>query len=212
MNEGHKIKLVPWDLDMTWGYDWSGEYPTLLYEENETIYKIDGLLTNSDNINNSLKKRYFELRETVLSVDNVFVENSTIEGIGNERIEVYVGGIMGGVCWENNNNPTTISNSYVYDSVVSAKANYSTYNNKTKAHAGGIMGYSTGVVVNFNYNAVMNTDIIADCNSSDSGKEIAAGILSYVGSADNTILNGNYSNAVLVSDENTRKKLIFCLV
>ena len=71
MNDGHKIKLVPWDLDMTWGYDWSGEYPTLLYEDSESISTIDGLLTKSENINNLLKKRYFELRETVLSVDNV---------------------------------------------------------------------------------------------------------------------------------------------
>lgn len=72
MNEGNKIKLVPWDLDMTWGYDWSGEKPTLLYEESETIYKVDGLLTNSENINNALRKRYFELRDSVLSIDNVF--------------------------------------------------------------------------------------------------------------------------------------------
>ena len=72
MNEGNKIKLVPWDLDMTWGYNWSGEKPTLLYEDAESVYTIDGLLTNSEKINNALKKRYFELRETVLSVENAF--------------------------------------------------------------------------------------------------------------------------------------------
>ena len=72
MNEGNKIKLVPWDLDMTWGYNWNGEKPTLLYEDAESVYTIDGLLTNSEKINNALKKRYFELRETVLSVENVF--------------------------------------------------------------------------------------------------------------------------------------------
>ena len=71
MNEGHKVMLTPWDLDMTWGYNWSGEYPTLLYEDSESINKVDGLLTNSDNINNAVKKRYFELRESVLSVDNI---------------------------------------------------------------------------------------------------------------------------------------------
>lgn len=71
MNEGHKVMLFPWDLDMTWGYNWSGEYPTLLYEDSESVSTVNNLLTNSENINNLLKKRYFELRENVLSVDNV---------------------------------------------------------------------------------------------------------------------------------------------
>ena len=60
MSEDSKVILTPWDLDITYGYEWNGEWPTLLYEDSESIYTINGLLTNSENINNKLKERYFD--------------------------------------------------------------------------------------------------------------------------------------------------------
>ena len=70
--EDSKVLLTPWDLDTTYGYEWNGEGLTYLYEDPTYYQKVDGLLTNSEFLNNSLKKRYFELRQSVLSIDNVF--------------------------------------------------------------------------------------------------------------------------------------------
>ncbi len=72
MDEDSKVILTPWDLDITYGYEWNGEWPTLLYEEESSITKVDGLLINSEYINNALKKRYFDLRKNILSIDNIF--------------------------------------------------------------------------------------------------------------------------------------------
>lgn len=72
MSEDSKVILTPWDLDMTFGYAWNGEWPTFLYEEKSSITKVDGLLTNSEYINDALKERYFDLRKNILSIDNIF--------------------------------------------------------------------------------------------------------------------------------------------
>lgn len=135
-----------------------------------------------------------------LSIENIAVENSVVEGIGNERIEVKVGGIMGGVSWKGNqNNVTSIENSYVYNSSISATAYQIKGEDITKAHAGGVMGSSRGVYVDFINNAIIDTEISADCNATTAGREIAAGIISYIGSSDRLTFTGNYSNAILES-------------
>lgn len=72
MNEDTKVILTPWDLDTTYSYNWSGEGVTYLYEDPNAVTKIDGLLTNSEMLNHSLKERYFELRESVLSIENIY--------------------------------------------------------------------------------------------------------------------------------------------
>lgn len=78
--ENTNVILTPWDLDMTYGYAW-GASPTSLYEEEENLYKIDGLWVNSENINNQLKERYKELREKVYNMENV---NKKIDSYYNQ--------------------------------------------------------------------------------------------------------------------------------
>ena len=72
MSSDSKVILTPWDLDITWGYVWGRKRETRLHEDDSTISYVDGLLINSEYLNDSLKERYFELRKCILSVDNVF--------------------------------------------------------------------------------------------------------------------------------------------
>lgn len=72
MNEDTKVILTPWDLDTTYSYNWSGEGVTYLYEDPNAVTKVDGLLTNFENLDNSLKERYFKLRESILSIENIY--------------------------------------------------------------------------------------------------------------------------------------------
>lgn len=53
-----------------------------------------------------------------IKLDDNYLCNCDIVGIGNERIEVYVGGIIAGLTWASST--TTISNCYVYGSKIVA--------------------------------------------------------------------------------------------
>lgn len=127
------------------------------------------------------------------NINNCSVENSVIEGIANEQLEVYIGGVMGGVCWEGSG-VTNINNCYIYDSDISAKANNTkTTYTKTKAYAAGILGYISNLTVNFNSCAVMDCNIIAECNYNNNS--YAAGVLGQASGTDT--LEYCYSNATL---------------
>lgn len=77
-NSDSKIDLVPWDIDMSWGLDYNGEEPNLItktayafsyddYDEYCTMYFKE----NSEEYNKIVSDRYRELRESVLSYENV---------------------------------------------------------------------------------------------------------------------------------------------
>lgn len=134
---------------------------------------------------------------TDTKIHDCAVENSIIEGIGNERLEVYVGGLLGGVTW--GGKALEIKNSYVYSSTISASSNNTIDSNAsydhTRAYAAGIIGYMQSTSVSITNNIVNDCDIYASCNKP---KEYASGIAGY--SNDVGTLNYNYSNAVLDAD------------
>lgn len=80
MNEDTKVILTPWDLDMTYGYSW-GKGVTSLYENPENLERVENLWVNSENINNLLKERYWQLREEVYNMDNI---NKKIDSYYNQ--------------------------------------------------------------------------------------------------------------------------------
>lgn len=77
MNEDTKLILTPWDLDMTYGYAW-GQGVTSLYEEPKNLERVENLWVDSENINNLLKDRYWQLRKEVYNMDNI-----------NQKIDSY---------------------------------------------------------------------------------------------------------------------------
>lgn len=121
------------------------------------------------------------------------INSSVIEGIGNENVEVYVGGIMGGITWKSYY-AGTISKCYAYDSSIIATANRTLSNMyRTTAFAAGILGYSQSVATNISNSAVINCEVIADCNYNN---QSYASAISGRTNASFT-LNNNYSNAIL---------------
>lgn len=88
MSNESKIIFTPWDLDMSFGLDWSGELPLLLKEQFDN-YQATGYIfeKTSKEVNILIKNRYFELRKTVLSLGNI---NSLIDSYYSKiRYSVY---------------------------------------------------------------------------------------------------------------------------
>jgi spore coat protein H len=85
-----KFRILPWDLDGSWGIFWDGTQVghTSILSNN----LFDRLMeTNTDNFRNKLKQRWFSLRGTVFSeteLKNLFIEHfSEIEKSGIIDIE-----------------------------------------------------------------------------------------------------------------------------
>ena len=95
------------------------------------------------------------------TISNCAVENSDISGVGNERIQLAAGGILGYAAWSGTVN---ISSSYVYGSKISAsyKSIGEYANNVANSRSGGILGRRNSSTVNIEYNAVIDTVITAD--------------------------------------------------
>lgn len=126
------------------------------------------------------------------NISNSSIENSTVEGIGNENLEVYVGGVMGGFTWSGKAN---ISNSYTYNTNISAKANrLSNEHNKTIAFAAGILAYVQGTETTISNCATIDCELSAECNYNN--RSTAAGILGRT-STSSVSLSSCYSNAIL---------------
>lgn len=75
-NPDSKILITPWDMDLSWGLNWSDN--TVLHSDFsiESSYDIDWV--NNNIINNMdeetislLKKRYWELRKNVITMNNI---------------------------------------------------------------------------------------------------------------------------------------------
>ena len=129
---------------------------------------------------------------TDLNVESSSVTSSIIEGIGNENLEVYVGGIMGGITWKGK---ARFTKCYVYDSNISSKANRTLSTMlRTIAYASGILGYAQSTAPTITNNAVIDCEISAECNYNN--RSIACGVFGYDYSPYNT-LSYNYSNAIL---------------
>ena len=80
MKEDTKVLITPWDLDMTYGYMW-GASDTNLVEDSTLVTDASYLWTNSDYINKKLKNRYWDLRWTIFTEENI---NSKIDSYYNK--------------------------------------------------------------------------------------------------------------------------------
>ena len=75
----YQFSFIPWDLDQTFGQAWSGDLPLLTYENYDGNIEWEGNFwittpferTDAEQYNARLKARYAELRETVLSDEEI---------------------------------------------------------------------------------------------------------------------------------------------
>jgi hypothetical protein len=144
--------------------------------------------------------------DTIIVIKGCRLTRSTVYSLGNERIASFAGGIIGGSTWQSS---IAISDCYVMES--SVKANVTTrikYNKTLQSTAGGIMGGMKGSPRNKNVNinncAVIDTDVEAEVNSSDTAiSAYAAGILGFMENANsirgNVNLSNCYSNAYVTA-------------
>ena len=124
-----------------------------------------------------------------ITITGCSVDNTNIETIANEDVELYVGGITGCHTW---NAYATISNCYVYGSTIYAAQHSSKDYNRDKhiVRAGGILGRNTNGTADIENCAVIDTTISTE---STYDTNIVAGISpTCVGDISNC-----YSNAKL---------------
>ena len=95
------------------------------------------------------------------SINRCYVENCDINGVGNERIQLSTGGILGYAAWSGTVN---INSCYVYGSKISSfyKSTDEHDQGVANSRAGGILGRRNSSTVTINYSAVIDTVIVAD--------------------------------------------------
>ena len=162
---------------------------TFSYNDNPDIYVggVIGAIYDDTNDNG------------VVTIDNCKTINSTIQGIANERVELFVGGIVGCHTW---NDDAVIKNSYVYGcEITSTQQSVKDHNgDKQSAYAGGILGRNNAGTANLSNCATIDTTIVV---KGDYGRTTISGVatecvgtiencysnakLSVIGSATNTI-------------------------
>lgn len=122
------------------------------------------------------------------TISNCYVENCDVTGVGNDRILISAGGILGYAGWSGTVN---INNCYVYNSNISSSysANKTHTNNLLScAKSGGILGNMVGATVNIKYCAVNNSNVLTE----------GGGVcyeLTAAGICHNAVFTNCYSNA-----------------
>jgi len=101
-----------------------------------------------------------------LNINSSVIYNSVIEGIGNERIEVYVGGALGTMTWKGT---LKINDVYIINSLINSELNAtSAISSDTGTHlgarSGGILGTYTGSTPEINNSVVIACLIEAKCS------------------------------------------------
>ena len=135
-------------------------------------------------------------------VNNSKVIDSTITGFGNERIEVYVGGVLGTQTWSGN---ATISDCYVLRSKLSSSIESTTsIGEDTKgylgARVGGIAGTYWSSNLNISYSAVIDCELNAFCSSNIKvglAKTAAGIIFANTNSENRNKITNCYTNSVV---------------
>lgn len=143
----------------------------------------------------------------ILRINSARVIDTEITCIGNERIQVYAGGIVGTQTWSG---AVYVTDAYVYNSKVTASLeSVSTVTDKMGARASGIIPMFNSSTVTINYSAVINSEIIANCSDMiTSGKANTGAAILYVkGSNTNNISATNcYTNSVVQATYGTATK------
>ena len=133
-----------------------------------------------------------------INLDNNYLYNCDIAGIGNERIEVYVGGIVAGLTWANCT--TTVTNCYVYGSKIVASTSGINSDTHGRAYAGGICPY----VWSNSRLTVKNSVVISTEIKSTSQSATAYSYGSVGASSTNSCAVSNcYSNAIITATGST---------
>lgn len=133
-----------------------------------------------------------------LTIDSAKVIDTEIICIGNERIEVYAGGIVGTQTWSGS---LSVTDAYVYNSKVNAilesvsSVNY----NRIGARASGIVPMFNSSTVSIRYSAIIDSEIIAKCSDMiESGKSNTGATILYVDGTQSQISATNcYTNSVV---------------
>lgn len=134
-----------------------------------------------------------------INISNSYIFNSQIIGNGNERIEVYVAGIIGCNTWSGSAN---IKDCYVYKSLVlsSVDATTSIVKDTIGARAAGIMGSIVSCTVSFNNCAVIDSDVQASCSDKIThGKTNTKAAIVYCDNNNSVTIDNCYTNANLLS-------------
>ncbi len=123
----------------------------------------------------------------IVNYDDNHVENTKIIGIGYERTEVFVSGLIGAITWSATQN---ITNSSVYNCTISSSASYINSANKCGAYAAGILAHNTGTTCTISGNVVIDTIVSA---SAPLVSKACGIMINYSGGTLNSSLN--FSNA-----------------
>lgn len=127
-----------------------------------------------------------------INLDNNYLYNCDISGIGNERIEVYVGGIIAGLTWANCT--TTVTNCYVYGSKIVASTSGINSDNHGNAFAGGICPFVwSNSKLTVKNSVVISTEIKS---TSQSANAYAYGLVG-TSSTNSCAVSNCYSNAII---------------
>ena len=152
---------------------------------------------------------YADGKGGTITISDSKVTDSNITGIGNERIEVYVGGVLGTQTWIGSAN---ITNCYVVRSKLTSSVDSTTDVPRTVdgkqsdlgARVGGIVGTyqdkNSKVSLNVSYSAVIDCELSAYCSTKIEGGNTytVAGII-HGNSTKNTSTINCYTNSVLSS-------------
>lgn len=140
-----------------------------------------------------------------IKIENSKVIDSNITGIGNERIETFVGGVLGTHTWKGSAN---INNCYVLRSKLASSVDSTTdvpkpssadnANSILGARVGGIAGTYQSATLNVSYSAVIDCELSAYCSERiGGGKENTTAGIIHGNRTSNTSTVNCYTNSVL---------------
>lgn len=148
-----------------------------------------------------------------LTIDNAKVINTQIDGIGNERIEVYTGGILGTLTWSGS---VEINDAYVYKSKITSAVDASTVINFNRgcAHAGGIIGSYTSSYLTVTNSSLIESVVTSNCSNNiintttnnTNTKSIAAAVYASSNNTNLSTVKNFYTNATIDATDNTTTK------
>lgn len=129
-----------------------------------------------------------------LKIEKCQVRSCQVTSEAKERLQSYAGGIIGATTW-NGDMICTIENTYVYDTIITATANYST-SDQNIAWAAGICASNTNVQLTVQNCGVIDSSIYTKSNNNNS---VASSIANrYTGN--NLIVNNCFSNSSVYAE------------
>ncbi len=155
---------------------------------------------------------YADSNGGTISIDNAKIINSEINGNGNERIEVYTGGILGTITWSG---AAIIKNAAVYKTKITSSVDASSQISFQRgcAHAGGIVGSYTTASLSIYNSALIESVVSSNCSSNiinnntdnTNTKSISAAVFASTNTT-NSIVENFYTNSIITASDSTETK------